>query len=370
MSDQSSLSIRQGAVFTALSIGSCLIAYLLATALGRYARGPNVSSTASALPSYEIEGLLVRPAALRLGEVNETSDHKVVLPLKNVSGRTLHLADIQAGCACVDISPRAGVLEPNQTLAVNLTIDLTKRMPWERHAAEREVRLEIRPRLENGKVPEKGWLLEGKSRARVTADTNKLSFGDRPVSGWANEPRVIEARVHGRSGSLAAAVEPPGSGQASVTELGEGRFNVAIRPASSLPPGPFSFAVALSAGESGDGPKEVYLRVPVTGSMQPEVRAFPAQVLLGPRRVGTAAATVVQLQSPPGAGWEVDRIEIDDADLKAEAVAGGYRITQHVAREGDRTATVRFQVRKGKDGPVTPVVTAVSYYGQKAEGSP
>ena len=303
---------------------------------------------------YEIGGIVVSPSALQLGEVWETNAYELKLPIRNASNAPVKVADVLAGCACVEVSPRKFILGPRETIDLKLTIDLAKRAPWEQHKENRPVRLDIRPLIEGVPPSKEAWLVEGVVRSRITLDVERLGFGDRPVSGSVNAPRTIEARVHASEGGLVATVVPYGAGAVSVSRLGEGEYALAISPAASLPPGAFSFHVEFSLLDTEGERIQTGRTLPVTGVMQPEVRAFPAQVLLGSRVVG----------------WVVDRVEIDSPDLKLEPDGTDYRIRQRVTQEGDHFAVVKFFMRKGSAGKATPISMTVSYFGQKTKVKP
>jgi hypothetical protein len=362
------MPIRKHIGYAVLSVCSCVVAWFLATALARSFAPPPLTPEKTPPPPpsyYEVAGLRVAAEVLALGEVWETMAFEVKVPIRNVSRRKVRVIDIQAGCACVGVTPKQFTVEPGARVTVSLTIDLTKRAPWDKHKALRPLEISIRPQLEGAKLPKVAWTLKGTVQSRITTDEDNLPFGDRPVSGGPATQRIIEARVHGSAKPLKAAILPQSSGSASVTALGEGRYAVSVAPSPGLPPGSFKFAVELSvAGEEGE-PAKAVRRIPASGVMQHEVRAFPASVFLGVRQVGAVVETTARLQAPEGSGWVVERIECDSPDVKAAPAADGYRITVNVRREGDQSAKVRFLVIKGKDGKAVPVEMTVSCFGKK-----
>ncbi|MBY0230421.1 MAG: hypothetical protein K2W96_14145 [Gemmataceae bacterium] len=353
-------------------LAACLAAASWWSALAVFAwvHGPAPATEPPAPTRAVVAGLSVPVSALDLGEVWETDAFKVALPITNVSGKDISVTDILAGCACVEASPRAFSVKAGETKEVALTIDLTKRGPWERHAAHRPFKVTVVPVIEKVGMAREAWVLSMAVPSRITLDTDELAFGDRTVSGQENDPRRIEACVHGSSAMLEARVIPPTAGTATVEPMGEGRFKVAVAPSASLPEGPFKFHVELTASGGEGEPSKAVRRFEAKGTLRPEVRAFPAQVFLGPRTVGTTAATTVQLQSPPGAGWEVERIECDSADVKVVAQEGGAYRVEMAAKAGDFAAKVRFFVRKGKTGSAMPVEMVVACFGTKKETKP
>lgn len=370
MPNLSKLPFGRWLTFAVLRVGcfvaACWLAGWLATTFAVQQARTEVASPRV----YEIGGIVVPPSALQIGEVWENNKFELKLPLRNASSSQLRVLEVQAGCSCVEVSPGNFTLRPKETIELKLTIDLTKRAPWERHQDNRPVALDIRPLIDGVALSNRAWLVEGIVRSRITLDVESLGFGDRPVSGSVNAPRTIKAQLHASEGELAAKVVPYGAGSVTVSWLKEGEYALAVAPAASLPPGAFAFHVEFSMLDSDGKRIQAGRTLPVTGVMQPEIRAFPAQVLLGTKEVGSTAETVVQLQSPPGSGWVVDRVEVDSPDLKIEPNGADYRIRQKVTGEGDHFSIVKFFVRNSKAGKVTPLRMTVSYFGQKAKEKP
>jgi hypothetical protein len=306
-------------------------------------------------------GLRISRFDLQVGEVWESNAFRVSLPVRNVSNKEVGVRDIQAGCACLDVSPRTFTLAPGEELELQLTIDLTQRARSEEHKPLRPIAIEIAVLLEGEKVPRRGWLLEGAVRSRLTTETKQVAFGDRLVQGSVEEPRVIKVHLH-EPGELVASVTPPQSGTVQV-EPTEGKvYRVKILPSHTLPPGPFEFKLVL--GVRHEGVVSQGLEIPVRGEMQKETRPFPAQVQLGSHKVKTVQEAFLPLRAPQNKGWKVEQIEIDSADLKRIPTTGGYRVLQTIGQVGDQSSEARFHVRKPGESATVVYQVIFDYYGE------
>jgi hypothetical protein len=146
------------------------------------------------------------------------------------------------------------------------------------------------------------------------------------------------------------------------------QVEVAIAPAPTLPPGPFEATIAFDIVESS-GKRLPGVALPVTGPMQPEVRALPARLFLGARRVGEIAQATIVLQVPADQDWSVDHIDSESSDVQVaeQAVPSvpkgrAFQLRQTITKEGHQSSTVRFHVRKAGMDPV-PLEMEVSYDG-------
>ncbi|MBY0232640.1 MAG: hypothetical protein K2W96_25450 [Gemmataceae bacterium] len=299
------MPLRKILALSVLSICFCAASWYAATVFFAWVHGHAPASEPPKPTHFDVDGLRVPASALEFGEQWQTDEFKVTLPITNISGKPIRVEQFWPSCLCVRLLTTRLHLEPGETGEVALAIDLTLRDPRERHLAERVFEIGLRPQIEKQPLPKTMWVMRCVARSRITLDTDELVFGGRTLAGTANDPRRLEARVHGSEGELKAKVIPSTAGTASVESAGEGKFKLTLA-LSSLPEGPFSFAVDLSA--TGE-PAGLLRRFKVKGVMRPEVRAFPAQLFFGPRPVGMVTVSSVQLQSPPGAGWEVERIE-------------------------------------------------------------
>ncbi len=294
------------------------------------------------------------------------------LVIHNHNNVATEIFDFAVSCGCVEvIEPRSLTIAPGATAAIRLKLDLAKRTSSERGRSKRPFEVEIRP-LQKVQTTQPGWRLHGVIKSRVTLDTLSLDFGDSAVRGQPPLPRKVTATVHVADASLRAKVVPDlATIRVSPSVGSANQFDLMLAPRPTLPVGTFSCKVHLDlVTKEGEVLPGVIL--PVTGRMQPEVRAIPAQLVFGPRRVGQTAESTVTLQVPKGEDWIVDHIETDVSGLRVEPVASSgtsvgrvFRIRQPIAKTGHQSSTIRFFVRKGRGGPV-PLAMEVSYDGDES----
>jgi len=169
---------------------------------------------------------------------------------------------------------------------------------------------------------------------------------------------------------LEVVVDPPlATAQFKPVEGSSAQFEVTITPSPMLPVGPFKFEVALDL-VSPVGERLTGIRLPVEGTVQPEIRPLPARLFLGSRAVGEAVEAFVVLQAQPGTPIIVDQIEADtpDVDIKPFSLAGSpsgraFRVVQRVAKSGDQVSVIRFTIHKSNQQPQT-VNMDVCYRGE------
>jgi hypothetical protein len=313
-------------------------------------------------------------ASLDLGEIPEQVDYPYQLNIQNRTAKPAEILDLPVSCGCVEgVEPRRLTIAPGATAAVRLKLNLGKRNYGEQALTKRPFEVTIRPVLKGSSGEPGSWRLHGIIESRVTLDTLFLDFGDAPVRGQPPISRKVVATVHVPDATVEASVAAESVATVTVKRVNHSpmQFELTVATAPALPLGPFSSEIKVAL-ITKDGARLSGIVLPVAGKMQPEVRAIPAQLAFGPKRVGQTAESTLTLQVPAGETWTVDHIEIDSPGLRVELVAGQgtftgrvFRVRQYVANAGHQSSTVRFFVRKGQDDPVA-LAMEVSYDGDSA----
>jgi hypothetical protein len=311
----------------------------------------------------------VDAAALDLGEVWERPDFVHSIAIRNRRSTTAEIQAFAASCDCLSVESRTLAIPPGETATVRLKLDLSLRALHELGQAVRPLHLEIRPVCKGAVSKEAGWVLHGVVKSALTLDTLALRFGDAAGSGATPFSRKVRATVHLPGGSLRATAKPD-LVTVDVRQRPEttDEFELTIAPRKGLPVGAFTCKLKLevvsAAGEVIPG-----VTLAIDGTIQPPVRALPARLLLGSRRVGSTAEATVTLQVPEGENWVVDHVEAESADVAVDAVAAAgipagrtFRVRQRISLEGPQSSVIRFVVRKG-GGPLEAVTMAVCYDG-------
>jgi hypothetical protein len=347
---------------------SCLTAYLIGFASQKRAAQPEPAEVL-------IDGLAVAPAGLDFGEVWEQKAFPWEVVLQNRTDADVRVPSFVTTCGCVELSPRSVTIPARGTAKLAVTLDLTHRGPGEETAAVRPFTVGITPVGTGQGSRPASWVVRGTVKSRVTLNPLYLHFGEMAVHGQTPPRRKVVVTARVPVDGLEAFVNPAiATVEVKRSEGDPNRFELTVAPLPTLPPGPFSCTVSLTIQEAGCGrcPAATFS---VAGQMQPEVRPFPAKLLLGSGPLGTTVEGTVVLQAPPEAGVVVESIQIDSAEVHVRPVAiegmpegRTYRVTQRVSEAGDHSSVVRFVIRKA-GGPPQNATMEVWYRGEAAGSS-
>ena len=315
----------------------------------------------------EIDGLAVAVRDLDMGEVWEDNAIPWELPITNRSDREIHILEFNA-CSCLTFEPRSVRIAPGDTARVRLALDLTYRTPTEIGEDRRSFRLPIYPMCRRNVLPQAGWVLRGIARYRVVLNATMIQFGE--IRGGDDESllRKVSATARLPVRLLSAKVDPPYvTAQVSKSPDANDRFELSIRPNSTLAPGPFQCEVSVEAITPG-GDLLAGARLPVEGIVVSPVQAVPAQVLFGSHPVGCSIESTIRFQSRTDSAWKVEQWETDSPGLRVippfadELKQTSFRLVQRIVEAGDHKSVVRFAVRLGEDKSIV-VPVEVSYHG-------
>ena len=268
------------------------------------------------------------------------------------------------------VEPRQLTIPAGHTAEVSVRLDLTHRTQTEIGLAQRPLSVDLTTLAKNGQSAPHGWKLHGVIKSRLTLDCNHLEFGDSAAVGEEPFVRKVRAVAHIPVKRLEIESDPEiVTVHATPLPTAANTFELQVSPSRQIPVGAFKTSVSLDviteAGERLAGAS-----LPVSGTMQPEVRVLPARILLGSKPVGTTAEAVALLQASNGTPLQVESIDVDSKDLHVEpcevdGVAKGraYRVIQKISKEGDQTSAVHLSVRKGSQPP-RRVSVEVWYRGQ------
>jgi hypothetical protein len=223
---------------------------------------------------HEIKGLVVKHRDLDLGTVWEDDNLHYRLPIENRTDSDIRVVDFVPSCWCLDLQPRTLLIPSGKTKFVDVALDLTHRAPGEIGLVEREFAEEITPVFDKGKYHGHGWRLHGISKSRITLDTLSVDFGEAPVRGQSPVPRKVLATVHVPIDHLEVTTETTiATVKVEHHKNHANTFELSISWNPALPVGLFKSQARIElitpAGERLRG-----AILPISGRMQPEVRAY------------------------------------------------------------------------------------------------
>lgn len=349
----------------------CVFVLLVIGCAGAWLYGAWHSVPPSALPPEyeEIKGLAVKQRDLDLGTVWEDDNLHYQLPIENRTGSDIRVKELIPSCWCLDVKPRSLVIPAGKTYQVDITLDLTHRVPGEIGLAEREFTVEITPVFESGMPRVRGWALHGVSKSRMTLDILSVDFREATVRGQLPVPRKVLATIHVPVDHLEVTADP------SVAKVNVERhksradtFELSVSWSNSLPVGPFNTHAVIDL-ISPEGERLRGATLPIAGRMKPEVRILPSRLILGSKPIEEKLEAIVVLQAPANAAIVIDHIETDSRALHVEPVAiegiargRTYKVIQKVSKEGDQSSLVRFFIKSEK--PTAPLEMQVCYRGE------
>lgn len=325
-----------------------LVVIVCATACW-YGAWRNSFSGSPLLEFQEIGGLAVKQRDLDLGTVWENDHLHYQLPIENRTGSDIRVVDIISSCWCLDVKPRSLVISARKTNLVDITLDLTHRVPGEIGLAERNFTVEIKPVFQSGMPRERGWTLHGIVKSRITLDTLSVDFREVPVRGETPAARKVLATVHIPFDRLEATTDP----RVATVKVERHKscvniFELTVSWNPSLPVGQFQSLADIDVLNPA-GERHHAAKLPISGRMQPEVRLLPSRLILGSKPIGGKLEAVVVIQAPADVALVMEHIETDSRDLQVESVAiegvpqgRAYKVIQTVRNEGDQSNLVKF----------------------------
>ena len=114
------------------------VAVAAGIALGR-AFWAQPEARAVALPSPPLPALYVADDQLDLGEVWESRDAVLTVPISNRTDKPIEILNFESSCDCGEISPRQLTVPANGTSNVTVKMDLTRRGSHQKQAVRRKL---------------------------------------------------------------------------------------------------------------------------------------------------------------------------------------------------------------------------------------
>lgn len=311
-----------------------------------------------------VQGLIPDKDALVLGEVWETSDHKVDIPIRNIDTKTISVVDFSSSCGCLSVEPRTFQLAPGATQMVRLRINLMLSQRNDGGAAGKEFTVVLTPVLSDGSVQQQTWTLQGTVKRLLRLSDPRpfiaLTVGE-------DSETVISATATTRMDGLLGSAEPDLANIVVDRDPADvDRFLVRIRPKQSLPPGPLEFSVHLRPHRDGEQLQGVTFVV--AGVVRGRISAQPELLHLGGHPVGSTATDDLTLRPTKSTAFTVESItSVAPGIIIRPANSGGaekrYTISRQIVKEGQQEDTVTFAVRT-QDGRIENVPVRVLYIGQ------
>lgn len=329
-------------------------------------------------PADQVALLTIDPVYLDFGQVWEQPEFAFAIPVANATAKTIHVREVVARCDCSAITPTEFSLAPGQTQLVTVQIDFT-RSRWGAEQAVRSFRLPVSFSID-GPQTVLTWTIHGTVlRNPISLSEDQLEYIDGAL-GVPLEAKTLTAALASGSelAELEAEVRPQGSGTAKVTPLeSPDRFLLTVEPSQSLPAGPFSFIVRVSAKDAS-GQVRIVRDLPVTGTMHRGLTAEPWNIEFGAKPVGESGREFVSLSSETDEPVKVADVLTSGSDVTIEEQPELKRrealviaVHQRFERPGRNSGWIELRVQCGPNdkAKIVRVVVGTSYYGLAAQSA-
>lgn len=290
--------------------------FIVSVIVGVYFRG--ASSKLESERPLEID-----QSDLRFGEAWARRDFHWTLPIKNRGRRPVEVADLRLSCKCAGtIEPRRFVLEPGQTLHVDLTLDLRPTSESLKKRRSFPLSVQMLAMVESPGPLQQTWPLEGIVRQLAWAEPDKIDFFEELVEGGEGPERCVRVTCFEPTTGLEVTCAPNVADVAALSVEGSDReFDLFIRPSSEQPVGPFESTITIRpAGH--DSAASPLFELPILGSVMPDIRTLPDVVQFGPVVLGRTVTEYVNVDSRLGHDLKIAGSKSDCESLEVRVPDG------------------------------------------------
>lgn len=308
-------------------------------------------------PITEQPVLTVAPRDLDFGEVWETDEFRLVLPIHNNTPTRMRLTEWRSSCDCLGVEPSSLEFAPDGTRAVSVKLDLASKLRV-RPTAAQTVAVNLIGSLSDGRSVT--WQIHGvvkpllkASPALSFAPLSELAqpYGLKPLALEFTEP-VSLAALESDSPFVTASF-----GGAASRPHAQCLF--ALRFASVIPVGEHRFTLT-ARGEVPSSGQQFVKQLGGAIRVAADVQADPNHVVFPSKMIGECAEETVLLKSLTGRAVSIEAVTTIGEGLTAEATEGEPRVTirQRSARGGQVTTRVHVVARS--EGRLYDVVILVA----------
>ena len=152
-------------------------------------------ATAATKSSAPLPDLYIADDKQDLGEVWETNDAILTVPISNRTDKPIEILDFESSCDCGEISPRRLTVPANGSANVTVKMDLTRRTIEQRNMVTRKLRFGLTPVLSTA-IHVSTFYLTAIVKSAVTFSVQSVDFGEQMQSGSTKLFRLLTIFHH------------------------------------------------------------------------------------------------------------------------------------------------------------------------------
>jgi hypothetical protein len=296
--------------------------------------------------------LSVLPKQLEVGNVLINSSYQHKLAVANTSDQEIRITGVRASCGCTDIQPNVFSLAPNDTLDLNLRIDLGSISSDRGGSQSWPFRIQIAPDIHG--FSRRAWWLTGVvtspfqfEHKQVTLPANGIVLLGPEVISLLPSPDILTFQCSHDVSNLNASC-PPNVGMVELVQRsdhGDHReYVVTFRPTGPAMKGPRDLSIRV-AGQMANG-QEASFAIPVAYTIIEDLQMTPGTLLFStPERI--RATDTIRARSLTGNAFYLSAFEYDasllDIDYDMDRPDQIHVTLAHTPSPGTTTQILRFQ---------------------------
>ena len=301
--------------------------------------------------------VFVDPKDLDFGTAWEQHDFRWKLPVKNVSKKTIDIADVKTSCGCAAVAPASFVLAPGEVKTVVVALDLQARRSQAGPPAEWPFSSEFAMLSRSDSAVVASLTVEGRVRPIFNGLPNRIDFDESCVRGFPFPARTVRVATCVAAKRISVEASPPAAcADLRCSRKSADSFDISFAPSATLRPGGFQFRLSMHVLTDKDEALPP-AALKVAGTVVEDVRAAPSSIVFGAAPVKERAEVRFCLESRNHVPFSVLKVGVNDPNLRiiSEPASGDadqrYRAVLCASSSGTYASQASFQLRQGSATP-------------------
>ncbi len=161
------------------------------------------------IPAAPLPALYIADDKQDLGEVWDSKDALLTVPISNSTNRDIEILDFETSCDCGEVSPRKLTVPAKGAANVTVKMDLTRRTPNQIGMVRRRFTLTLRPLIREREIPSElvfHWI----TRSAVTLKHSEIIFDNFTLQDVQPTTRKIGVMIHAAKSAMRIEVKGVG----------------------------------------------------------------------------------------------------------------------------------------------------------------
>jgi hypothetical protein len=313
--------------------------------------------------------LTLQPGSLDFGEVWAQPHFRWFMVVSNPNDQAISVDQIDTSCRCVSVEPSSFSINPGDSLALSVSMNLQGEADNRLQATgwiDREsVTISLTPHV-RGSTKTESWHIHGTVRRAVLTSAAAIDFGDVSRDALKRSRQTILVRCVEPASTLAVETAPR-FGLVAITPVSgdKGLHRIDVAMSEDSPMGTATSQLVIKPS-THDGAPLPALRLPISANVVGDIEAVPSAVAFSVVRPGQGVQESLVLRSRNNTAFDVKNVAVDDVGLSAVVEAGAASQKRYIVRlmpskVAARRACIRFDIRSRADGHEESVKVPVTY---------